>query len=87
QHPNPAGGPAALTVGCGHTILRSRKVDGIGNGFQNFIGRAPLLHGRVKKGGLIVALGLHVSLMTPPLLLFKTFAEISEGVEHQIITT
>jgi hypothetical protein len=80
QQTHAAGRPATRAVGCGHLALRGREVDDAGDGFQNLIGRAALLHGQVKKGGLVVALGLHVSLMTPHLLLFKTFAEISEEV-------
>jgi hypothetical protein len=63
----------------GQTVLRSGKGDGIGNRFLSFIGRTRLLLGQVIKGGLIVAVGLNVSLMAPPLLRFKTFAEISSN--------
>jgi len=60
-----------------HPPFGFAKIHCAGDGFQNSIGRAALLHGQVKKRGLRIAFGLHLSLIILPQFPFNTFAEIS----------
>jgi hypothetical protein len=61
QHAHTAGGATTLTVSGGDALHGGGEIHFAGDGFQNSVGAAALLHGHIKKGGLILAFGLHGS--------------------------
>ena len=63
QHADAAGGASAVAVSGGHARLGLGEIHFLRDGFQHAVGRAALLHSQIKEGGLVLAFGLHGSLM------------------------
>src|ERR1700722_559959 len=80
KKPDPIGRPASLTVGGGHARLGLAKIDFTGNDFQHAVAGRSLLHGQIKKGGLLLSRYLHESQTQSSSQTFNSFAEISERI-------
>jgi len=61
QHADAAGRTTAVAVGDGDALLSGSEIHFPGDGFQNSVGTAPLLHGQIEEGRLVLAFGLHAS--------------------------
>src|SRR5260370_42275803 len=77
KNPNTAGGASAMAVSGSNARFGFAEINFAGNGFEHAVGRAALLDGQIKKGGLFIAGGLHEFQTRFPSVLFNTFAEIS----------
>ena len=73
QHADATGRASALAVGGRDAFFGDSEVHFAGDGFQDSVGAAALLHGQIKKGGLVLAFGLHGFLMRLHLQLFNYF--------------
>ena len=73
QHADTAGRPPALTIGGRDAGLGLGEIHFARNRFQHVVGRGALLHRQIKKGGLVLAFGLHGLLMRLLQPLFKDF--------------
>ena len=73
QHADAAGAASAFAVSGGDAFLGGSEIHFAGDGFQNSVGAAPLLHGQIEESGLVFAFGLHGLLMRLRQRLFNYF--------------
>jgi hypothetical protein len=59
QHADAARGATPVAAGGRNAFFGGSEIHFAGDGFQNPVGAAALLHGQVEKGGLVLAFGLH----------------------------
>jgi hypothetical protein len=70
-----------LTISRSDALLGFTEINFARNRLQHSVGAASSLDSQIKKTRLVAACGLHGVLSVPRHYPFKTFAEISEGVE------